>query len=181
MSDMMANLNIDQFRASADLPERAKQYLDLLEDSGSSVASQQRHLLLMAANEATRHISTASKAASLISSPLDCLANILAEVSTDAVMQGINERQSGKKLWGKLRSTFLASSALKSALKTQDDSSICSKRRNFDPLQKKFMQLIVGSVVSNVVVGAMHSVIGGVMDPSGEKITLNHKQAIRVT
>jgi hypothetical protein len=127
----MEELNVDQFRASADLPDRAKQYLDLLEDSGSSVASQQRHLLLIAANEASRHISTASKAALIISSPLDCLANVLAEVSTDVVMQGNTEHQSGKKLWGKLRSTLFATSAFGAVLKTQDDSSICSKKHLF--------------------------------------------------
>ena len=170
IADLMASLDVDQFRSSAGLPERAKQYLDLLEDSGSSKASQQRHLLLLAAGQASKHLSHAAKAASLISNPIDCLANVLADASTEVVMSGLTERRSGKHLWSKLKSTFLASSAFSSAIKTRDDSHIGSAKKTLDPLQKKFMQLVVGSLVSNLVVGAMHSVTGGAMDPTGKKI-----------
>ena len=162
-----------------EIPAHAKEYLSLLRESSNSSMSVNRHLLLLASRSSViecnsghaqngfRGLTLTSK---LLTDPIECLAQVLGDASSVAL---VDEKvtQTGKQLWGKLRGAHSAavafSSALQDSRRSRDDSSLMmgSKSFSLNPLQRKFIQLVVGSMVSNLVAGTLSSVTGGGVDP----------------
>jgi hypothetical protein len=151
-----------------ELPAQAKAYLDLLRESSNSQLSIHRHLVMLASKssfiEMNNHFKNATTATKLLTDPIECLAQVLGD-ATSSIAIASDSKRTGKQLWAKLRSTFTAAAAFSSSLKTRDDSHIgMASSLSLNPLQKKFMQLVVGGVVSNLVVGTLSSATGGGMD-----------------
>lgn len=149
----------------------AKAYLELLTESSNSAMSVNRHLVMLASKssfiELNGHLKNATTASKILTDPIEALAQVLGDASSQLLTSHdihLLPPASGKQLWAKLRATFTATRAFSSTLKTRDDSQIGCRSLSLNPLQKKFMQLVIGGVVSNLIVGSLSSAAGGALD-----------------